>query len=114
MRERGVERRHAACPQGAVQSRAVGLTFVWDGRKAEANQRKHGVSFGDAVTVFRDPLSLTVSDPDTEPDDERWVTVGCTIRGQLLVVIHADRADTIRVISARQATRNERRNYEEA
>jgi hypothetical protein len=88
--------------------------FVWDARKAAANERKHGVSFDEAIAVFRDPLSLTVADPDSQGEEERWVTVGSAIPGRLLVVIHADRADTIRVISARPATRSERKTYEEA
>ena len=91
----------------------MGLRFEWDRRKAEANWRKHGVRFEDAATVFADPLSRTIPDSEDQAGEERCVTLGVSRGQQLLVVIHADRGDIIRIISAREATRRERHAYEE-
>lgn len=92
----------------------MALRFEWDKRKADSNLRAHGVSFHEATTVFADPLSITISDPDHSMAEMRFVDIGLSYRGRLLVVSYAERADRIRVISARLATRNERRQYEEA
>jgi len=89
------------------------LRFEWDGRKAQTNVRKHGVSFEKAATVLADPLSVTVPDPVQRDREDRFVTVGESLDGQLLVVVHSDRRDTIRLISARRATPRERKAYEE-
>jgi uncharacterized DUF497 family protein len=89
------------------------LPFEWDPVKAVANLAKHGVSFKEAATVFRDPLAETGSDPDHSLDEERFVTFGVSTSGHLLVVAHTDRGDTIRIISARRATAAERTIYEE-
>ena len=86
--------------------------FEWDLGKASANQQRHGVSFVEAATVFFDPLSLTVSDPMHSIDEQRFVITGMSYQHRLLVVVHADRGDRIRIISARLATRFERENYE--
>lgn len=91
----------------------MGLTFEWDGAKAEQNLAKHGVSFPEATTVFGDLLSVTVPDPDHSTGEERFITVGMSHQSRLLVVAHSDRGDTIRIISARVATRPERKSYEE-
>jgi uncharacterized DUF497 family protein len=91
----------------------MGLTFEWDKRKASANARKHGVSFEEATTVFGDPLSLTIADPDTERPEHRFIIVGQSYLGRLLVVVHAEDDDNIRIVSARLATRREKRAYEE-
>jgi len=91
----------------------MGFHFEWDSRKARVNARKHGVSFEEAATVFGDPLSVTIADPLHSPREDRFVTVGESVRRRLLVLVHADRGDTIRIISARRATRRERENYEE-
>jgi uncharacterized DUF497 family protein len=91
----------------------VALSFDWDQAKAHANARKHGVTFHEALTVFGDSLSLTIPDPDSRVFERRFAQVGLSSRGRLLVVIHVDRGDTIRLISARQATRAERKTYEE-
>ena len=91
----------------------MSLTFEWDREKAKGNLEKHGVSFSEAATVFGDPLSLTIEDPDHSIDEQRFVTLGQSYRGQLLVVAHTDEDDGIRIISARRATRRERRDYEE-
>jgi uncharacterized DUF497 family protein len=89
------------------------MKFAWDARKAASNQRKHHVTFEEAATVFRDTLSLTGSDPDHSVEERRFVTFGISNSGRLLVVSHTDEGSTIRIISARPATRHERKLYEE-
>ncbi len=89
------------------------MDFAWDPRKATANLRRHGIAFEEAATVFRDALSVTGSDPDHSVGEHRFVTFGISSRGKLLVVSHADEGLTIRIISARLATRYERKIYEE-
>jgi uncharacterized DUF497 family protein len=84
--------------------------FEWDRRKAETNLRRHGVDFADAVTIFDDEYAVTV--PDTSSAEERFVALGTDAMGRLLVVVYRWRGDRIRLISARQATRSERRDYE--
>lgn len=81
--------------------------------KATANIRKHGVSFEEAATVFDDGLSQMFYDEEHSYDETRFVTMGMSSRGRLLVVGHAERANTIRIITARLATRKEKKNYEE-
>ena len=89
------------------------MEFEWDDTKAAANESKHGVTFADAVTVFGDPLAITVYDPDHSADEDRYVTMGVSITAKLLIVSHTDRGDQVRLISAREATRAERRDYED-
>src|SRR5437868_10369628 len=89
------------------------MEFEWDEAKAEANQRKHGVSFTEAMTVFADELSLTGYDPAHSDDEDRYITMGVSATGRLLVVSHTDRGDEVRIISARVASRGERRDYED-
>ena len=89
------------------------MVFRWDPTKAEANVRKHGVDFHEAATVFDDPLSTTFPDSDHSVFERRFVTVGMSARGHVLVVAHTEESDTIRIISARKATRREQRFYEE-
>jgi uncharacterized DUF497 family protein len=92
----------------------MALRFTWDARKAAANLRKHGVSFEEAATAFGDPLSITVPDPDHSAEEERYVLLGMSENQRHLVVVHLERArDEYRLISARPATRRERRQYEE-
>jgi len=91
----------------------MGLLFEWDPNKARMNIQKHGVSFDEASTAFRDPLSQTIGDPLHSGDEERYVLIGRSIQGRLLVVVHAERGDGICIISARMATRKERFHYEE-
>jgi uncharacterized DUF497 family protein len=91
----------------------MALTFEWDTNKARRNVGKHGVSFEESSSVFGDPLSLTVPDPVHSKVEERFVTLGTSHRGNLLVVVHTERGDNIRIISARPASRRERRTYEE-
>jgi len=89
------------------------MEFEWDEKKAKANFRKHGVSFEEAFTALRDPLSATARDPDHSIGEDRFVTFGVSPRGRLLVVSHTERGDRIRIISARLAKKGERKIYEE-
>jgi len=89
------------------------MDFEWDPRKAEINLRKHGVSFTEAGTVFGDDLAITVPDPDHSNDEDRYITIGWSNRRRLLMVSHTDRGDQIRIISARELTKTERKEYEE-
>jgi uncharacterized DUF497 family protein len=91
----------------------VGLKFKWDKRKAEINRKKHNISFEEASTVFADLLSLTIPDPLHSANEERKVIMGYSEKQQLLVVVHTEKQDTIRIISARKATAYERKVYEE-
>jgi uncharacterized DUF497 family protein len=91
----------------------VALTFEWDSRKARSNFSKHGISFEEASTIFGDSFSLTVPDPDHSITERRYITVGRAFSGNLLVVVHTDRGNNIRIISARRASRRERRFYEQ-
>lgn len=88
-----------------------GIDFEWDPHKDFSNQRKHGVGFVEASTVFGDPLSITIQ--DSAADEERFVIVGMSSEQRLLIVVHTVRQERIRLISARSATKHERRNYEE-
>lgn len=89
------------------------LTFEWDLRKARSNFSKHGVGFEEAATIFGDPLALTIPDPDHSLMETRYITMGRAFTGKLLVVVHTERSDNVRLISARRASRRERRYYEE-
>ncbi|MEX0803207.1 MAG: BrnT family toxin [Candidatus Binatia bacterium] len=91
----------------------MALEFEWDPVKAELNLKEHGVSFDEATTIFRDTLSITISDPDHSDYEVRFIDIGMSHRIQLLVVSYTERKDKIRIISARRATRAERKNYEE-
>jgi uncharacterized DUF497 family protein len=88
------------------------MEFEWDNDKADRNRSKHGVLFQDAATVFGDPLSVTYYDPDHSDEEDRFITIGHANSGQLLIVSHTDREDRIRIISARRATRKEKKAYE--
>lgn len=87
--------------------------FEWDEDKAEANRKKHGVTFEESVTVFQDPLSLTISDPRHSWGEFRNHHIGCSAGGRILTIVYAEEGLTIRLISSREATRDERRVYEE-
>lgn len=89
------------------------MRVFWDGRKAAANLKKHRVSFEEASTAFADALSVTGADPDHSVGEHRYITFGESVRGRILVVAHTDEGDIIRIISARVATRHEKRIYEE-
>ena len=88
------------------------MIYEWDAIKTAANLRKHGISFIDGATVFLDPLAVTFPDPDHSRDERREITIGHTMRQQLVFVSHCERGDRIRIISARLATRLERKQYE--
>ena len=88
------------------------MHFEWDRAKAEANRRKHKVTFDEAVSVFYDALSATFLDPDSPSAEERLITVGHSSRQRLLVVVHTDQGETIRIITARLATAHERKRHE--
>jgi uncharacterized DUF497 family protein len=90
------------------------MEFEWDPQKAVGNFRKHGVSFAEAGTIFGDDLAITVPDPDHSLDEERYITVGWSNQRRLLMVSHTDRGNRVRIISARELTKSERKEYEEA
>jgi uncharacterized protein len=91
----------------------LALEFEWDPRKAATNLAKHQVSFEEAATVFGDPLGRIVADPRHSTIEERFVLLGISRRRRLLAVMYTERADVVRIISARRATRPEKRDYEE-
>jgi len=91
-----------------------GPRFEWDGRKARDNRVEHRASFDEAVTVFGDPLGRIVDDPHHSQDEDRFVLLGHSVRRRRLVVMFTERGDTVRLIGAREATRRERKNYEES
>jgi hypothetical protein len=88
------------------------VEFEWDLAKAASNRSKHRVTFEEAVTVFGDPLASTIRDPDHSEDEARFITLGRSTKEKLMVVCHTDRGGRARLISARKATRRERRQYE--
>lgn len=90
----------------------MAVQFEWDSKKAQSNKRKHGITFEEASTIFGDPLSVTIHDPAHSIGKDRFITIGRSIDDKLIVVVHIDRDDTVRIISARKATRNEKRKYE--
>jgi len=89
------------------------MDFEWDPGKAETNLRKHGVPFTEAGTVFGDDHAITVPDPDHSDEEDRYITIGWSNRRRLLMVSHTDRDEKIRIISARELTKTERKEYEE-
>lgn len=89
------------------------MVFKWDGRKAAANLKKHGIDFHEAATVLSDGLSTTYADPEHSEQERRFLTIGMSSRFRILIVAHTEEHDTARVISARRATPYERRFYEE-
>ena len=91
----------------------MALRFAWDVTKALANVRRHGITFAEAATAFGDPLSITIPDPAHSVDEEHFILIGRTVQHNVVVVAHVERGDTIRLISARPASRRERIDYEE-
>lgn len=90
----------------------MGLLFEWDPGKARSNLKKHDVSFDEASTAFKDTLSITISDPLHSSEEDRFVLIGLSGANRLLVVVHTERKERIRLISARLSTRKERIHYE--
>ncbi len=88
------------------------IDFEWDPAKARTNLRRHGVSFHEAATVLRDPLGITIYDPDHSEDEDRYINIGISGRGRFLMVAHTERGDRIRIISARELSRAEREAHE--
>ena len=91
----------------------MALRFEWDPAKERLNRKQHRISFWEASSVFADLLSLTIYDPDHSEREARFVDIGRSRKGRLVVVSYTERADRIRIISARLATRTEQRKYEE-
>ena len=89
------------------------MRFEWDAEKATANRKKHKVTFDEAVSVFYDPLAATFEGPDKSRGERRFLTVGYSTDGKLLVVCHTEQGKTLRIISARRATAHERKRHEE-
>lgn len=88
------------------------LNFEWDEEKAKANLKKHRVSFEEATTVFIDPFSMTIPDPDHSMDEQRYIDIGSSDKGRVLVVVYTERGSKIRIISCRKATPSEQKLYE--
>ena len=86
--------------------------FEWDEKKARSNLKKHDVSFEEGTTIFNDPLIATIPDPDHSNDEDRYISIGISVQGRLLVVVHTEREEIIRLISCRKATSAERKYYE--
>jgi len=91
----------------------AGMEFEWDPSKDLENRQKHGIGFDEAATAFGDPLSLTIADPSHSDDEPRFVLLGETFQGRLIVVVHTERGERIRLMSARMATGKERKAYEQ-
>lgn len=89
------------------------LNFEWDEEKARENYRKHKVRFEEGLTVFSDPLTITIDDPDHSVDEQRYIDIGTSAKGRVLAVSYTERGSRIRIISCRRATPTERRQYEE-
>ena len=87
------------------------LTFEWDEIKAEDNRKKHKVSFDEAAAIFHDPFSITMPDPDHSVEEERYIDIGCSSDGRLLMVVYTERGNDIRIISCRRATTAEKKVY---
>lgn len=88
------------------------MEFEWDPEKAAANLKKHGVEFAEAMTIFGDALEVTITDPDHSEDERRFLSIGLSAGGRLLVVAYTERAGRTRIINAREASGQERKNYE--
>ena len=91
----------------------MGLQFEWDDKKAKINKQKHGISFEEATTAFADELSITIDDPLHNSEEDRFILIGKSNLFKTLVVVHVERKETIRIISARKATKREQKFYEE-
>jgi len=89
------------------------VIYEWDPEKAKANFRKHAVSFEEAATIFLDPVAVTYPDPDHSEEERREITIGQSGRQRVVFVSHIQRGDRLRIISARKATRRERKQHEE-
>ena len=91
----------------------VKIEFEWDEKKAQLNFEKHKVSFEESVTVFYDPLLATMPDPDHSEDEQRYITIGQSVKGRILTISYTERQNRTRIISCRKATSREKKTYEE-
>jgi uncharacterized DUF497 family protein len=89
------------------------LSFEWDEDKAKANLKKHRVGFDEAITIFTDPFSMTIHDPDHSADEQRYIDIGSSDQGRVLVVVYTERGSNIRLVSCRKSTPSERKRYEQ-
>lgn len=105
--------RKSPSPEMGEGHRVVRMMFQWDKEKAATNLAKHGVPFEEAKTVFDDPLYIDFYDPDHSDNEHRYIMIGMSAQNRLLLVAYTERSDVIRLISAREATRTERKNYEQ-
>jgi uncharacterized DUF497 family protein len=90
----------------------MALTFEWDENKSKQNFKNHGVTFVEAKTVFNDPFAITIKDPDHSDEEDRYLDIGLSFKGKMVVVWYTERNDSIRIIGCRKATRFERKAYE--
>lgn len=90
----------------------MSITFEWDQNKSEANEKKHGITFEEAKTVFNDPFSITIGDPDHSDDEYRYIDIGFSSKGSVLVLWYTERNENIRIIGCRKASKFERKTYE--
>ncbi len=88
------------------------LLFEWDPKKAQSNEQKHGITFDEASSIFADTLSLTIHDPLHSENEERFIIIGVSSKKRILTVVHTERGDNLRIISARKATKKEKLYYE--
>lgn len=88
------------------------LTFEWDETKSNRNLKKHGVDFEEAKTIFNDPFTITINDPDHSVEENRYLDIGLSSKGRMLIVWYTERNDNIRIIGSRKAIRSERKMYE--
>ena len=91
----------------------MALVFEWDEKKAKSNKKKHGITFEEASTAFADDLSITIEDPLHNDKEDRLILIGLSKASNTLVVVHVERAEVLRIISARKATKKEKNFYEE-
>jgi len=89
------------------------MAFEWDVRKAETNYRKHGIHFSESLPVFEDDYAITIIDEESDPHEQRFVSIGTGVMGRVLVVVYTYRGSNIRIISARLAEARERGDYED-
>lgn len=112
--KRAVRTTRAWCTDECTSSTALDdLEFEWDPSKAKRVEDAHGISFEEVKTVFADPLAVTIFDEEHAGEEDRWITIGSTTAGRLVVVAHTDRGSRIRLITARPATPAETRAYEQ-
>jgi uncharacterized DUF497 family protein len=92
---------------------AMTLNFEWDEKKARENLKNHKISFDEAITVFNDSFSVTIPDPDHSENEQRFIDIGTSAKGHMLVVVYTEKKGNVRIISCRKATQRERKIYEE-